>query len=199
MSGCARRVAPSAPQKLRCVGRSRAPSRRALLGRCRHLPGRLEASCARLRLRFDPRRCRSSAGCPAPSPRSGRPTVLRHRSAFAVVVRRPVPLATQTCIAIPAGVATLGAASGSRGACVRDRRRSPEGPHHHGSGLAPPPAWSRRSPRFGWQFTLPEGTLPSSGRSVFRDPRYDGSSRSRRGGLVQACDAPMVGPRRDLP
>lgn len=30
---------------------------------------------------------------------------------------------------------------------MRGRRESPEGPHHHGSGLAPPPVWSQRSPR----------------------------------------------------
>jgi hypothetical protein len=41
-----------------------------------------------------------------------------------------------------------------------------------------------------------ERTFPSSGRSVFRDPRHDGSSRSHRGGLVGPRSA-GASPRRD--
>lgn len=96
------------------------------------------------RPRIDPlRRCPGSGLTPSPLTCSRR---LRSPDAEAPAqpfLLRPVPQATQTCIAISAGVATLGAASGSRGACVHDRRWSPERLHHHGSGLTPPPVWSR--------------------------------------------------------
>jgi len=94
--------------------------------------------------RIDPlRRCSAPGLTPSPHTCSRRLCSSDAEAPAQPFLLRPVPQATQTCIAISAGVATLGAASGSRGACVHDRRWSPERLHHHGSGLAPPPVWSR--------------------------------------------------------
>lgn len=162
------------------IGRARGFRRRTPIS---NRPPSLQVEC-----RFDP----------ALSPRSGRPSVPGHRNARAVVIRRPVPLATQTS-SRPPRCRHPGDHLRLTRSLVRERRRSPEGPHHHGSGLAPPPVWSRRSPRFGWRATLPEGTFPSSGTSADRDSRTEGSSQNPRGRPRSGLRSTMVRPRRDVP
>lgn len=116
--------------------------------------------------------------------RSGRPVVLGHRSALAT----DPPSPSATCHADVHRELPWCRHPVSSSRLTRSLRARPSLEPRK----APPPRFEACAPTgvvaavssLGVPKHPSEGTFPTSGRSVFRDPRHDGSSRSHRGGLV---------------